>query len=80
VHRALIERARKHALTVSSLAEAGDNRLMAGDGPCGGQRPELSTEEGLRFDRAAYLLATEDVPALVVALSALNAGRPGSPR
>jgi hypothetical protein len=33
------------AKTICRMLEMGDNRLMAGDGPCGGQLPELSPDE-----------------------------------
>ena len=46
-----------HANTVKLLAEIGDNRLLASDGPAGNQRPDLTKAEGLRFDRSAYVLA-----------------------
>lgn len=52
-----IQKMVEQAKTVKALAELGDNRLLASDGPAGGQRPELSLVEGLKFDRAAYELA-----------------------
>jgi len=52
-----LEQVVTHARTVKTLAELGDVRLLASDGPAGGQRPEFSNAEGLKFDRAAYLLA-----------------------
>ena len=49
----------KNAVIIVELAELGDNRLLAADGPAGNQRPDLNLKEGLKFDRAAFDLARD---------------------
>jgi uncharacterized protein YukE len=48
---------RKDALTVTSLLELGDTRLMAMDGPCGGELPDLYPQEWARVYKAMRRVA-----------------------
>lgn len=45
------------ATTVKEMLELGDTRLMAGDGPCGGQLPQLSPDEWGKVYRACKKIA-----------------------
>jgi len=46
-----------YARTVAGLLELGDDRLLASDGPAGGQLPDLSTEEWRDVYRACRQIA-----------------------
>lgn len=48
---------RKDATVVCEMLELGDQRLLAGDGPAGGQRPDLSPEEWGKVYRACKRIA-----------------------
>ena len=48
---------REAAQTIVDLLELGDTRLLAGDGPCGGQPPSLSAAEWGRVYEAAQVIA-----------------------
>lgn len=43
---------KKDAEIVTEMLELGDHRLLASDGPCGGQLPDLSPEEWGKVYRA----------------------------
>jgi hypothetical protein len=48
---------KKDARIVTRMLELGDHRLMARDGPCGGQLPALSPEEWGKVYRACQRIA-----------------------
>jgi hypothetical protein len=48
----LIRSLKKDARIVTRMLRLGDARLVAGDGPCGGQLPDLSPEEWGKVYRA----------------------------
>lgn len=50
---------RKAAQTVINLLELGDDRLLAADGPCGGQKPDLTPKEWGKVYRACKTIARE---------------------
>lgn len=49
---------RKHAQIVAQMLELGDQRLMAHDGPIGGQLPDLSPDEWGEVYRACKAITT----------------------
>lgn len=48
---------KKDAQIVTRMLELGDTRLMACDGPCGGQLPDLSPTEWGKVYRACQRIA-----------------------
>jgi hypothetical protein len=48
---------KKDADIVMQMLELGDQRLLAGDGPCGGQLPDLSPGEWGKVYRACKRIA-----------------------
>jgi len=62
-----VERVRKAAIVVKEMLELGDIRLMAMDGPCGGQLPDLSPKEWGKVYRACKTIAKLDLAALTKA-------------
>lgn len=55
--RAEIEQLNARLNAIAEIIRVGDQRLLAADGPCGGQPPDISLGERYRM----YLLATEEV-------------------
>lgn len=56
-----IKQLQEHAQEVARLLELGDQRLLAGDGPCGGQNAAvaLSPEESAKLYQACKKIAAE---------------------
>lgn len=55
--RLKVRACKKDAQIVTRMLELGDTRLMACDGPCGGQLPDLSPEEWGKVYRACKRIA-----------------------
>lgn len=53
----LLRQSKKDAKIVMRMLELGDHRLLACDGPCGGQLPDLSPEEWGKVYRACKRIA-----------------------
>lgn len=56
--RAEVEDVAKHAAIICTLLELGDDRLLASDGPAGGQLPDLSPDEWGKVYQSAMKIAT----------------------
>lgn len=60
-----IKEMKKDAEIVARMLELGDTRLMASDGPCGGQLPELSPDEWGKVYRACLRISQSAAKYLV---------------
>lgn len=76
-----VEELKKDAAIVTGMLELGDQRLLASDGPAGGQLPELSPEEWGKVyrackrigERAAKFLSSENARGWISVLERLPA-------
>ena len=57
VYKNMVIGCRKDADIVTRMLELGDTRLIANDGPCGGQLPDLSPEEWGKVYRACQRIS-----------------------
>ena len=56
-NQAVIKKLRRDAALVARMLELGDSRLLAADGPCGGQLPDLTPDEWGKVYRACKRIA-----------------------